>query len=181
MARISALESSQAPAASQELLAAVEKKLGMAPNVFRTMAHSPAVLKAFLGYGEALGGGSVNAQLGEQIALTVAGRNQCDYCASAHTVIGKGTGLSEDELSANLGGKASDAKVQAALNFASQVVENRGVVSDAELQAVRDAGYSEGEIVEMIAHVTINIFTNYLNHIAGTDVDFPAVSSKRAA
>lgn len=181
MPRISALEITQAPAASQELLAAVQKKLGVAPNVFRTMAHSPAVLGAFLGFGQALGGGSIGAKLGEQIALTVAGRNECDYCASAHTVLGKGAGLSEGELACNLKGEATDPKVQAALTFANKVVENRGVVSDEDLQAVRAAGFSDAEVVEIIAHVSINIFTNYLNHIAGTDVDFPAVSASRAA
>lgn len=181
MARIDALDPSQAPAPSQEMLAAVAKKLGMAPNVFRTMAHSPAVLKAFLGFGEAMAGGSINAQLGEQIALTVAGRNHCDYCASAHTVIGKGTGLSQEEMASNLQGGSADAKVQAALKFTSQVVESRGQIADADLQAVRDAGYSEAEIVEMIAHVSINIFTNYLNIVAGTDVDFPVVNSRQAA
>lgn len=181
MSRISAIEVDQAPAASQELLAAVQKKLGLAPNVFRTMAHSPAVLQAFLGFGEAMGSGSVSAQLGEQIALTVAGRNECDYCASAHTILGKGAGLAEDELAANLKGQAGDAKAQAALSFASQIVENRGVVSDEQLQAVRNAGFSDAEVVEIIAHVSINIFTNYLNHIAGTDVDFPVVSSRQAA
>jgi len=177
MTRIKALEISAAPSASQPMLEAVKKKLGMAPNLFKTFAHSPAVLQFYLNGSEALAGGSLGAGLREQIALTTAGANSCDYCASAHSLMGKGAGLAATEMANNLQGRASDAKTQAALTFAAVIVQERGRVSDAQLQAVREAGFTEAEIVEIVANVVANIFTNYFNHIAGTDIDFPVVSA----
>jgi len=176
--RIQALEISAAPAASQPMLEAVKKKLGMAPNLFKTFAHSPAVLQYYLSGSEALAGGSLSAALREQIALTTAGVNTCDYCASAHTLMGKGAGVAVAELAANLRGHAGDAKTQAALTFAAAIVQERGRVSDAQLQAVRAAGYSESDIVEIVAVVAENIFTNYFNHVAGTAIDFPVVRTQ---
>jgi uncharacterized peroxidase-related enzyme len=181
MSRIEALNRSAAPAASQALLDAVQKKLGMVPNLLKTFAHSPAVLQFYLNQGEALGGGVLAAPLREQIALAVAGANQCDYCASAHTVMAKGAGVKQEEWASNLAGYSGDAKVQAALDFANAIVHSRGRVSDAQLQAVRSAGYSEAEVVEIIAHVALNIFTNYFNHIAETVIDFPQISTAKAA
>lgn len=180
MPRINALTVEATPSGSQAGLAGVKQKLGSVPNIFRTFAHSPAVLNFYLAQSEALAQGELDPQLREQIAVAVAGVNQCDYCASAHTLIGKGTGLSEVELAANLRGRASDSQRQTALNFARQIVEQRGVVSDQALAAVRGAGFSEAEIVEIIAHVGMNLFTNYFNHIADTEVDFPRVDSRAA-
>ena len=177
MTRIQALEISDAPAAAQPMLEAVKKKLGMVPNLFKTFAHSPAVLQYNLSGSEALAGGSLSPALREQIALVSAGANGCDYCASAHTLMGKGAGVSPAELRLNLQGRASDARTQAALSFANAIVQERGRVSDAQLQAVRDAGYSESDIVEIVAHVAANIFTNYFNNLAGTVIDFPKVSA----
>jgi uncharacterized peroxidase-related enzyme len=177
MTRIQALDISAAPAAAQPMLEAVKKKLGMAPNLFKTFAHSPAVLQYYLNGSEALAGGSLSAAQREQIALATAGANNCDYCASAHTMLGKGAGVAATELASNLQGHSSDAKTQAALSFASAIVQERGRVSDAQLQAVRNAGYSESDVVEIVANVAANIFTNYFNHIAGTVIDFPMVSA----
>jgi uncharacterized peroxidase-related enzyme len=177
MPRISALNIADAPAAAQPLLEAVGKKLGMVPNLFKTFAHSPAVLQYYLAGSEALGTGALTPALREQIALVTAGANECDYCASAHSLMGKGAGVQVDELADNLRGRSANARTQAALDFAATVVKHRGRVSDAQLQAVRDAGFSEGEVVEIVAHVAANIFTNYFNHIAGTVIDFPVVRS----
>jgi uncharacterized peroxidase-related enzyme len=181
MQRINALATAAAPAASQRMLEAVQKKLGMVPNLFKTFAHSPAVLKYYLAGSEALGTGVLSAGLREQIALVTAGENECDYCASAHTLMGKGAGLNSAEMASNLRGRSADAMVQAALSFAAAVVSERGRVSDAQLQAVRAAGYSEAEVVEIVANVVANIFTNYFNHIAGTVIDFPVVKSTAPA
>ncbi|MEN9866974.1 MAG: hypothetical protein RL748_2564 [Pseudomonadota bacterium] len=177
MTRIAALNPSDAPANAQPLLAAVEKKLGIVPNLFKTFAHSPAVLASYLAQTEALAGGVLRASLREQIALVTAGTNQCDYCASAHTLLGKGAGVSATEAALNLHGQASDSKVQAALTFANAIIDSRGRVSDAHLAAVREAGYNEAEIVEIIAHVSLNIFTNYFNFVANTEIDFPLVKT----
>ena len=183
MPRITALELSAAPADSKALLEGVQVKIGMVPNLFKTFAHSPAVLKAYLAQGDALAGGVLPPALREQIALVTAGTNQCDYCASAHTLMGKSAGVDAKEATANLRGLASDAKIGAALSFAKTIVEHRGRVTDGQLSAVRAAGYSEAEIVEIVAHVAMNLFTNYFNHIADTVIDFPLISTatKKAA
>jgi uncharacterized peroxidase-related enzyme len=180
MQRIKALDVSATPADSKVLLDAVQKKLGVVPNLFKTFAHSPAVLKFYLSQGEALATGVLPAALREQIAIVTAGANQCDYCASAHTLLGKGAGVDATEATANLKGHSSNAKTQAALTFAKAIVEHRGRLTTNQLQAIRAAGFSEAEIVEIIAHVSMNIFTNYFNHIAETVVDFPLVSTADA-
>ena len=113
--------------------------------------------------------------------LANARENECDYCASAHTLIGKGTGLSATELAANLRGESADAKTQSALDFVRAIVATRGRVSDAQVQAVRAAGYGDGEIVEIVANVAANIFTNYFNHVAATQIDFPRVNAAAPA
>jgi len=178
MQRIQSLDPNLAPAASKAQLDAVKKQIGMVPNIFKTIAHSPAALQFALGQSAALAAGVLSTALREQIALVAAGSNACDYCASAHTLMGKGAGLSADEMARNLTGIASDAKTQAALAFAKTIVEERGQVSDEQLKVVRLAGFTDAEIVEIIANVAANIFTNYFNHIAGTVIDFPRVSSK---
>ena len=157
------------------LLAGVHRKFGMTPNLMRTLAHSPAALEAYLTLGQTLRGGSLGARVREQIALAVAGANSCRYCASAHTAAGKMLKLDGQELGANLQGRSSDPKVEAALRFARRVVHDRGWVSDEELQRVREAGYSDGEIAEIVANVAMNLFSNYFSHIAETEVDFPLV------
>lgn len=163
---------------AQKQLDGVQVKLGSVPNIFQTFSHSPAVLDFYLQGSGALSNTSLSAALRESIALTVAGLNGCDYCASAHTVIGKGTGLSDDEAGQNLHAKSGDAKTQAALDFAAKLVQNRANVTDVDVQAVKDAGYSDGEVLEIVAVVAFNIFTNYFNHVADTDVDFPPVSTQ---
>ena len=162
---------------TQEKLNAIEAKLGMVPNIFGTFAHSPAVLDFYMQGSGALGNTSISAALRESIALTVAGANNCDYCASAHTKIGEGAGLSAEELKLNLSAKSSDPKNQAALDFAVLLVQDRGNVNDNDVQALKDAGFTEAEVLEITAVVAFNIFTNYFNHVADTDVDFPLVST----
>jgi uncharacterized peroxidase-related enzyme len=181
MQRIPALATTAAPALSQPMLEAVGKKLGMVPNLFKTFAHSPAVLQYYLAGSEALGTGTLTAALREQIALVTAGANQCDYCASAHTLMGKGAGLADAEMADNLRGRSGNGKTQAALDFAAAIVTERGRVSDAQLAAVRAAGHGDAEVVEIVAVVAANIFTNYFNHIAGTVIDFPVVKSAEPA
>lgn len=167
---------SQPDAKAKEQLANIQKMLGRTPNIFTTLAHSPAALAFCLNGAAALRETKIPGTLREQIALTVAGLNNCDYCAAAHTAIGKMEKLPESELSQNLVGKSQNAKTQAALTFAQQIVEMRGHVSDSNLEAIRKAGFSEAEIIEIVACVCQNIFTNYFNHVAGTEVDFPKVA-----
>ena len=177
MPRIQPVKHAEATGQAKVLLDNVKAGIGMVPNIFATFVHSPQVLEGFLALNTALGGGALSLALREQIALTVAGVNACDYCASAHTALGKGAGVAAAELTENLAGRSGDAKVQVVLDFVRKVVETRAKISDADVQAVRAAGYDDGEIVEIVAHVGVNLLTNYFNHIAGTDIDFPVVSA----
>lgn len=181
MTSISAVDPASASNKAKSLFKAVEKQLGSVPNIFKVLANSPATLEAFLQQSSALAAGALSAQLREQIALITAGQNQCDYCASAHTLLGEMAGADKQELADNLTGYSSDPKTQAALTFASRVIEQRGRLQETELAAIRHAGYSDEEIVEIIAHIGLNIFTNYFNHIAGTEIDFPLVSTEKLA
>lgn len=180
MSRIDPIDPKEATGQAKELLDAVQAEIGATPNLIRTFAQSPSVLNGYLGLAKALSAGVLSDAAREQIALAVAGENSCDYCASAHTLIGRNAGVSEDELSANLQGVSGDAKVQALLTFARSVVAKRGFVSDQELAAARSAGVSDAEIVEVVAEVARNVLTNYLNHVAQTEIDFPYVSAGEA-
>lgn len=177
MPAIPALTLDSSTGQAHELLNAVKTQLGSVPNIFLTMAQSPTTLKAYLDFNHTLSQGSLAKQLVEQIAVAVAGINQCDYCASAHTALGKGTGLDKDELASNLRGQSQDSKTQAALTFCRETIEKRGNIDSNSLDAIRSAGYSDGDILEIIAHVALNTFTNYFNRIAQTEIDFPKVST----
>ena len=160
---------------------AVQKQLGTVPNMMRTMAQSPAVLEAYLGFGASLRRGRLPVLLQEQIALTIAESNSCDYCLSAHTALGRGAGLSDEQLAASREARAADPKTADALHFARAIVERRGDVRDQDLASVRAAGYNDGEIAEIIAHVALNVFTNYFNRAARTEIDFPLVAALQVA
>ena len=175
MPRLTPIDHAQAEGQAKVLLDGVQKKLGVVPNLFRTMAASPAVLESYLGFSQSLGGTSLSAKQREQIALTVAGANACEYCASAHTAIGQSLGLSQDETGRNLAGQSEDQTTAAYLTFAAALVEKKGWVSDDDVAAVRAAGADDAIIGEIVATVALNIFTNYFNHVARTEVDFPVV------
>ena len=171
-----------APAASQPFLHAVQKQLGSVPNLFRLVANSPAALEGYLSLSGALGKGALPAATRERIALAVAEINGCGYCLSAHSYLGKNLAKLDDaEIAANRDGRSSDAKADAAVRFAAQVTHARGHIGDAELQAVRCAGYSDAQIIEIVQHVALNTWTNYINEVARTDIDFPQVTLRNAA
>ena len=169
------------PTASQPLLEAVKKQLGSVPNLFRLIGNSSAALEGYLGLSGALAKGAIGAKTRERIALVVAERNGCDYCLSAHTYLGKHVAKLDDaELEAARNGHSSDAKAEAALRFAQDVVDARGHVSNATVEDARKAGYSDAELVEIVLHVALNTLTNYANSVAATEVDFPAVHAHSA-
>ena len=173
MSRLNLIDAKQADGKQKELLDAVQKKLGMTPNLVRVFANSPAVLQGYLGLNDGLSEGALDVKVREQIALTVAEINGCEYCLAAHTTVGKMLGLNRDEILDARQGTSSDSRVDAALYFAQSVVEKSGWVSDEDLDKVRSAGYDDGEISEIVAHVVLNIFRNYFNHVAETPIDFP--------
>ena len=170
------------PAASQASLNAVGKSLGSVPNLFRVVGNSPAALKGYLGLGAALGASGLDGALQERIALAVAEVDGCDYCLSAHAYLGRHrAGLDDAEITANRNGSSSDPQAAAAVRFAAQVVRARGHVTDEQLAAVRAAGYSDAQVIEILLAVALNTFTNYVNEVARTEIDFPHVHATRAA
>jgi len=176
MPRIQPVDRTTASADTQKLLDSVERKLGMIPNILATMAQSPATLKAYLGFSQSLASGVIPTRLREQIALTVSQSNECGYCLAAHSAIGSSLGISDDELSDARTATSTDRKTETALQFARRVVDQRGSVSDRDLESIRGAGYGDAEIVEIIAIVALITFTNYFNQTAQTEVDFPPVA-----
>ncbi len=171
-----------APEGSQNLLTGVEKMLGSAPNMFRLIGNSPATLEGYLGLNGALGKGKINAATRVRFALAVANYNGCDYCNSAHTFLGKNLAKLDDaEIAANRAGWSTDAKADAAVRFAVKVAKERGRVTAQDVTEVRNAGYTDAELVEIVGHVALNVLTNYINEVFETDIDFPVFEAARAA
>lgn len=179
MPRIHPVDPATATGPAKALLDGAQQQLGMVPNMMRTMANQPAALNAYLSIWGALAQGSFDAPTREAIALAVSGANACGYCASAHSAFSHSLKVDPSEIVARLAGRSADPKLQAALTFTRAVVAKRGEVSDADLAAIRHAGYDDGAIVEIVAHVAGNIMANYLDHIAKIDIDFPVVTVSR--
>jgi uncharacterized peroxidase-related enzyme len=173
MARLNTVDPTHAEGKAKTLLDAVKSKMGMVPNLTKVMANSPAVLEGYLGLAGALAGGGLPPKLKELLALDVGVANGCDYCVSAHTALGKRSGLTEEQIASGRKGTSEDPKTAAALAFARKLLTVRGRATDADLATVRAAGYTDGEIAEIVGHVALNTFTNYLNNVAETDIDFP--------
>jgi len=176
MNRISQIDPTTATGKTQQLFTAVQAQLGFVPNLMRVLGNSPAVLEGFLGFSGALAGGVLSPIQRAQIALAVAEIDGCGYCLSIHTVLGKKAGLSSDEVIEARRVAATDEKSNAALKLARAIMLQRGLIADCELLAARNAGLSDAEIVEIVAHVALNILTNYTNSVARTVVDFPEVN-----
>jgi len=177
-ARVPLVSATDTPAASRATLDAIHGAFGATPNMFRAVANSPAALQALWGFFGALsgsGGGTLPAKLTEQLAVAVADRNACEYCLAAHTALGRKAGASAAEMSAAQAGESTDPATSAALRFALKLVEQRGRVSDADVAALRAAGFSDSQVVELLAHVALNLFTNYVNVAFAVPVDFPGV------
>lgn len=165
-----------APAAAQPLLEGVRKQLGTVPNLFRVASNSPAALEGYLAMSAALGKGRLPAQTRERIALAIAEVNRCGYCLAAHAYLGRQFARLDDaELAANRRGRSHDVMADAAVGFAVKVASARGHVTDDDVRAVRTAGYDDAQIVEIVQHVALNTWTNYLNEVAETEIDFPRV------
>jgi uncharacterized peroxidase-related enzyme len=171
-----------APAAARPLLEAVKKQIGSVPNLFRVIANSPAALEGYLGLNGALAKGSLDARTRERIAIAIAEINGCGYCLSAHTYIGKNVAKLDDaEITANRSGTSNDPKADAAVRFAVRVANARGHVGNADVAAVKAAGFDDAQIVEIVLHVSLNTLTNYVNEVAKTEIDFPVVALRSAA
>lgn len=174
MTRLNLLTVETAPEGSKEILNGFQQKMGKVINIFKVMANAPVALKTYIGIDAALQDKVLNNAVAERIALALAAVNGCEYCAAAHSYLAKGA-LSEEEIANARKGKSSDAKAQAAMDFAVDVLKTAGKVSDDELAKVKAAGFSEQEILEIIAVITLNFFTNMINNVAQTTVDFPKI------
>lgn len=171
-----------APAASRPLLEAVKRQLGIVPNLFRLVSNSPVALEGYLGVLGALNKGALPAPTRERIALAVAEINGCSYCLSAHTYLGKNVAKLDDaEITANRSGASNDPKADAAVRFAAKIARERGHVSEDDFRAVKLAGYDDAQVVEIVQHVALNTWTNYINEVAKTEIDFPVVTARKAA
>lgn len=171
--RIPTINPESAQGKAKDLLDSVKSKMGMIPNIAKALANSPAALNGYLSMSGALSQGSFSPQLREQIALTVAQANGCNYCLAAHSAVGKMVGLSVSQIADSRRGTAVDSKVDAVLRLARQVIDQRGWVTDDDLADARRTGLDDEAITEVVANVALNTFTNYFNHVAGTAVDFP--------
>lgn len=181
MPRITPVDPAAAESGVKATLAAVQAKIGMVPNLFKTFARSPAVLNAYLGLSDALAAGVLSTRQREVVALAVAQANGCEYCLSAHTMMGKGAGLSADAMAAARSGKGGEALDHAIASLAHALVEARGKISDAQLATARLAGLTDAHIVEIVAAVAFNTLTNFTNNLAHTDIDFPRIDVALAA
>lgn len=176
MSRLNIPAVEHAVEASKPLLAAVQKQLGIVPNLMKLMGSSPAALEAYLSFSGALAKGGLSVALRERIALVIAEYNACDYCLSAHDYLSRHVAkISANEIDAARTADSADAATAAALRFALNVAQNRGRVSDEDLLAVRAAGFNDAAIVEIVSNVAVNVLTNYLNNVGQTEIDFPVV------
>ncbi|WP_289664790.1 carboxymuconolactone decarboxylase family protein [Flavobacterium panacagri] len=176
MARLTALNPEEVTGKTKDLFNAVQAKLGVVPNMMRTMGNSPAVLEGYLNLSGALSHGKLSAKTGELIALAVSESNSCDYCLAAHTFIGEKLIKADPAvLHAARTGNSTDAKTEAILQLAKTLIRKGGLVNDEDVNNAKNAGVSDAEIAETIGHVALNVLTNYFNNVANTEIDFPTV------
>ena len=181
MARVVLIDPETATGEAKPVLDKIKSAFGTTPNMFRAVANSPAALKSMWGAFGALGSGTLGAKLGEQIAVAVADRDACSYCLAAHTLLGRNAGASDAEMAEAQLGHSANSKTAAALTFTLKLVENRGQVTAADVNSLRAAGFDDEHIVEIIAHVALSLFTNYINIALDVPLDFPSVKFRRAA
>lgn len=175
MPRVTPFPHATASAHRKELMDAVARRFGAVINMFGTVAHSPSALESMLASFDALAKGRLGPAMGEQIAVAIANRNECEYCLSAHTVLGTKAGVSAENMEAARQGRSEDARTQAAITFALAIVESRGHITQEVIEATSAAGFDDQDLVEIISHVALNIFTNYVNVALDVEVDFPSI------
>jgi len=173
MQRLHSVNPQVAQGRTKELLDTVQQAFGVIPNTARVMANSPAVLESFLAFSRAMGGTKIGSKLHNQVKLTTSETNSCDYCTSILSAVAPSAGLSAADILAGRTGSSQDRPTKVALAFAHDVLESRGKVSDQQIAAVREAGFGDAEIVEIVASVVLGCFTNFLNNVADTELDIP--------
>jgi len=177
--RISPLDPKSETGKTKQMVDDMRARFGFVLNLFRVLGNAPAALEAYFNFSSALQTGTLDAKVQEQIGLAVAESNLRDYCLAAHVILGRKAGLNEDEIADAIRAKAVNTKTDAIMKLARGIIVERGEISDLELARARAAGLTDGEIVEIVANVVLNIFMNYLDHVARTVVDFPDVNRGR--
>lgn len=177
MTRLNEVLPDEATGDAKEIYADVEEEMGMVPNIFRGLANSPAALHGYLALSSALAEGELTPEDREVLYLAVSENNGCHYCVSAHTMLAKKAGVSEDETLAAREFGSGDSRRDALLKFTKKVIASKGFVSDEDLAAVRDAGYTDGQIAESVGYIALATFSNLFNHVHDTPLDFPAAPS----
>jgi uncharacterized peroxidase-related enzyme len=181
MSRIAIPTRDAAPPESQPILDNVHKALGFVPNLQRLMSISPNALAGWAGLMTSLSK-TLDVKTRDGIALAVSEVDGCNYCLAAHSYIATNLAkMGPDEIALNRQGRSNDPKREAAIHFAKSLVENRGNVSDAEFNSVRQAGWSDANIIEIIALSAQFLLTNFVNNAIKTEIDFPVVEQARAA
>lgn len=181
MQRVHSVDVQAAQGRAQELLGVVEKAFGVIPNAAKVMANSPVVLDSFLAFSTAMSQATIGEKLHTQVKLATSEANDCDYCTSLFCAVGPKAGLTADDLLAGRTAQAREPRTDAALKFSRAVLETRGKVSDNDLRLVRQAGFGDAEIVEVVASVVLGCFTNFLNNVADTTLDVPQAGALSCA
>jgi uncharacterized peroxidase-related enzyme len=180
MSRLPQLTSETANEEQRELLESTLKQLGRVPNLYAAMANGPAALRGYLALRESLVGGSFSARQREQLALFIAQANGCTYCVSAHSMRGGKVGLTEQELLSTRQASDADPRMHQVLQLTGAIMATGGRVGEAELEAARQAGVTDAELAEIVAHVALNVLSNYFNHLAEPELDFPLIEANAA-
>lgn len=181
MTRITLIDPANATGQTAEQISQIKSAFGTVPNMFRAVANSPAALSSMWNSFGALANGRLDAKLGEQIAVAIADRNACNYCLAAHTALGRKAGATPHEMTQAQSGRSDDPRTAAVLAFVLSVVDKKAGIDPSDVEALKAAGLDDGEIVEIIAHIALNLFTNYLNVALDVPVDFPGVKLTRSA
>lgn len=173
MKKLKALNPDQVNETTQEVFAAIEQKVGMLPNLYATMANSPNLLQGFLAFEAILKEGDFSSKENEAIALAVSQENNCNYCLSAHSTIGKMVGYTDEEVIDIRKGTTSDSKLNALLTLTRELTEKRGKASNEAIEAFLSAGYTHKAFAELIGMVAIRSITNYIFSNGDFEIDFP--------
>jgi uncharacterized peroxidase-related enzyme len=171
--RIQLVDPDRTTGAIRGLFSEIRAKFALVPNLFRVLANAPAALEGLMGLGSALAAGALDKKTREQLALAIAESNLCAYCLSSHKATAAKIGLNQLEIEDAIRARAADTRTDAILKLARSIVVQRGELTDADLARARVAGLSDGEIVETVANVALNIFENYMSHVARVSIDFP--------
>ena len=163
-----------ATGSARELLDQTRQQLGRVPNLYRAMANSPKGLAAYLAFRGALQNGALDSKMCERIALLTAELNACGYCVAAHHFRGQKLGMTADELEDTRKARSESPAIHAVLAFVVALIEGRGAIPAGTREALTQQGWSEAQIGEIVAHVALNVFSNYFKQVADPALDFPA-------